>query len=113
VRTPEEVLQDHLRRARAGDVDGDIRVNYAPDVVLVDREKVRHGHEGVAEAARQLAQELPDASFEYVTTKVSGEIGCLQWKASASGASVEHGTDTFLIRDGLIRAQTWYYRVET
>jgi hypothetical protein len=51
-------------------------------------------------------------SFEFVTTHVAGEIGYLQWTASAAGAAVEHGTDTFVIRDGLIRAQTWYYRVE-
>lgn len=85
--------------------------NYAEDVILVDRETVRRGHEGVFDAARQLADELPDASFEYVTTQVAGEIAYLQWTATARGASVEHGTDTFVIRDGLIRAQTWYYRV--
>jgi hypothetical protein len=112
VRTPEDVLRDHLRRAKDGDLEGDIETNYAEDVVLIDRERVRHGHEGVADAARQLAQELPNASFEYVTTKVSGEIGYLQWTATADGASVEHGTDTYVIRDGLIRAQTWYYRVD-
>jgi hypothetical protein len=112
MRTPEEVLEDHLRRAKAGDVEGDIRANYAEDVVLIDREKVRHGHEGVLDAAKQLATELPGASFEYVTTHVADEIAYLQWKASADGASVEHGTDTFVIRDGLIRAQTWYYRVD-
>jgi hypothetical protein len=112
VRTPREILDDHLARALVGDVEGDVRANYAEDVVLVDREKVRHGHEGVFAAARQLAAELPDASFEYVTTHVAGEIGYLQWTASAAGAAVDHGTDTFVIRDGLIRAQTWYYRVK-
>jgi hypothetical protein len=111
MRAPEDVFEDHLRRAREGDVEGDVRENYAADVVLVDREKVRHGHEGVFDAARQLAAELPHASFEYVTTRVVGEIAYLVWTATAQGARVEHGTDTFVIRDGLIRAQTWYYRV--
>ena len=112
MRTPHQVLDDHLRRAKAGDVEGDVRANYADDVILIDRETVRHGHAGVLDAARQLAAELPDASYEYVTTHVHGEIGYLQWSATARGARVEHGTDTFVIRDGLIRAQTWYYRVE-
>ena len=112
VRTPAEVLEDHLRRAKAGDVAGDLRANYSDDVVLVDREGVRHGHEGVLDAATQLARELPDAAFDYVVTHVDGEIAYLQWRARASGASVEHGTDTYVIRDGLIRAQTWYYRVD-
>jgi ketosteroid isomerase-like protein len=112
MRSPDEVFHDHLRRASAGDVEGDIHANYAEDVVLVDREMVRHGHEGVRDAARQLAEELPEASFDYVTTHIDGEIAYLQWTARATGASVEHGTDTFVIRDGLIRAQTWYYRVD-
>jgi SnoaL-like protein len=113
VRSPIEVLDDHLRRAKEGDLEGDIGANYADDVVLIDRETVRRGHAGVRDAARQLAGELPDASYEYVTTHVDGEIGYLQWTATARGARVEHGTDTFVIRDGLIRAQTWYYRVES
>jgi hypothetical protein len=113
MRTPRQVLDDHLRRAKAGDIEGDVRANYADDVVLIDRETVRHGHAGVLDAARQLAAELPGASYEYVTTHVDGEIGYLQWTAIARGARVEHGTDTFVIRDGLIRAQTWYYRVES
>jgi hypothetical protein len=74
MRTPRQVLDDHLRRAKEGDLDGDVRANYAEDVVLIDREKVRHGHDGVLDAAGQLAGELPDASFEYVMTAVEGEI---------------------------------------
>jgi hypothetical protein len=113
MRTARQVLDDHLERAKAGDIEGDIEANYARDVVLVDRERVRHGHDGVRDAARQLAEELPDAEFEYVTTQVAGEVAYLQWKATATGAAVEHGTDTFVIRDGRIRVQTWYYRVES
>jgi hypothetical protein len=113
MRTTREVLDDHLRRAKEGDLDGDVRANYGEDVILIDREKVRRGHDGVRDAAGQLAGELPDASYEYVMTAVEGEYAYLQWTATARGARVEHGTDTFVVRDGLIRAQTWYYRVES
>ena len=113
MRSAAEVIEDHLRRAKEGDVEGDVRSNYAEDVILIDRETVRHGHAGVLDAARQLADELPGASYEYVTTHVAGDVGYLQWRATARGARVEHGTDTFVVRDGLIRAQTWYYRVES
>jgi hypothetical protein len=47
----------------------------------------------------------------YVTTHVSGEVGYLAWRAESDGSRVEYGADTFLIRDGLIQAQTLYYRV--
>jgi hypothetical protein len=56
---------------------------------------------------------FPAPRTSNVTTHVDGEIGYLQWTAPARGARVEHGTDTFVISDGPIRAQTWYYRVES
>jgi hypothetical protein len=110
-RSAEEVLHDHLRLRAAGDAETDVETNYAEDVVVVDRYEVRHGVEGVRDAAEQLAGDLPDATFEYVTTHVAGEIGYLEWRAVADGSVVRYGADTFVIRDGLIRAQTIYYRV--
>ena len=74
--------------AEEGDLEGDIGANYADDVILIDRETVRRGHAGVLDAARPLARELPDADYDYVTTRVEGEIGYLQWTATARGAGV-------------------------
>jgi hypothetical protein len=112
VRTPAEVFDDHLRRRRAGDVDGDVAANYAVDVVLVDLYGVRHGHEGVRRQAAQLERELPNASFEYSATHVAGDVAYLAWRAEADGAVVRHGADSFVIADGRIRAQTIFYRVQ-
>lgn len=111
VRSPTDVLHDHLRRRAAGDVDGDVEANYADDVLVIDRYQVRHGHDGVRAAAAQLAEELPNASFEYVTTHLVEGIGYLEWRAEADGSLVRYGADSFVITDGLIRAQTLYYRV--
>ena len=44
MRTPRQVLDDHLRRAKTGDIEGDVSANYADDVILIDRETVRRGH---------------------------------------------------------------------
>lgn len=110
-RSTEEVLHDHLRLRAAGELETDLADNYADDIVVVDRYEVRVGHDGVRDAAGQLAHELPGVTFDYVTTHVAGEVGYLEWRAHADGASVHYGADTFVVRDGLIRAQTLYYRV--
>jgi hypothetical protein len=111
-RSPEEVLHDHLRLRAAGEAEEDIATNYAEDVVVVDRHEIRHGHEGVRDAVAALAEHLPDARFEYVTTHIAGEIGYLEWCAEADGRHVQYGADSFVIRDGVIQAQTLYYRVQ-
>jgi len=42
---------------------------------------------------------------------VEGELGFLEWSARGSGAEVEDGADSYLIRDGRIVAQTIHYTV--
>src|SRR3712207_5649890 len=111
-RSTDEVLHDHLRRRAAGDVEGDVEANYARDVLVIDRYEVREGRDGVLAAAASLGEALPGATFRSVTTHVSEDVGYLEWTADSNGSGVRHGADTFVIRDGLIRAQTLYYRVE-
>ena len=99
-RSADEVFHDHLSRASAGDVEGDIQANYADDVVLIDRGTVRSGHQGTR-----------DATYTYRTTRVVGEVAYLEWAGESEATRVECGVDSFVIRDGLIRAQTIYYTV--
>jgi hypothetical protein len=106
-----EVFDDHLRRANEGDVEGDIETNYAEDVAFIDNGIVRIGRQGAREAAARLEADAPDATYAYVTVLVEGEIAYLEWTAKAHGVRIEIGVDSFVIRDGLIRAQTIYYRV--
>jgi hypothetical protein len=42
---------------------------------------------------------------------VFDELAYLEWTADSDGVRIEQGVDSFLIRDGLIRVQTIYYRV--
>lgn len=110
-RSADEVFHDHLSRASAGDVEGDIQANYADDVVLIDRGTVRSGHQGTRDAAAQLELDIPNATYTYLTTRVVGEVAYLEWAGESEATRVECGVDSFVIRDGLIRAQTIYYTV--
>lgn len=110
-RSTEEVFNDHLELARIGDVDTDVTRNFAHDCVLLTSIGVFRGHKGVHEAADLLHLELPNARYEYRTRLVHDDIAFLQWTAIADGARVDDGTDTFLIRDGVIQVMTFHYSV--
>lgn len=112
-RSAEDVLDDHLRESQSGSVEDDLARNYAEDVVLLTGRGVYHGHDGLRELARMLREELPDATFDYRTRLVAGEIGFLEWTALSENARVHDGADSYLIRDGRIVAQTIHYTVQT
>jgi len=110
-RPTSEVFDDHLERARQGDVEGDLEHNYAPDVVLLSVYGVERGRDGARRLADLLGRQLPSASFEYVLRQVEGEVALLEWTATAHGARVDDGVDSFVVRDGRIVAQTIHYTV--
>lgn len=112
MRSTEEVLRDHLARRTQGDLDGDIEANYAPDLVVLSKDGVFHGRDGIRCTAGILEQWLPDATFSYDLLQVDGELALLSWSAIArNGAATCHGADTFVVRGGRIVAQTIHYEV--
>lgn len=106
------MLDDHLRLAAEGRVDEDLERNYAPDVVVLIRDGVHHGHDGVRRLADRLEDELPDAAFTYTHVLAERRFGLLEWTAEADGARVRDGVDAFVIEDGRVVAQTISYSVE-
>lgn len=113
VRSAEEVFQDHLRESRDGSVDDDLARNYAEDLVVLTGTGIYRGHDGLRQLARRLREELANASFEYHTRLVAGEMAFLEWTAHSESAEVNDGADSYLIRDGRIIAQTIHYTVTT
>jgi hypothetical protein len=111
-RSTEAVFNDHLRAAKAGDVDGDIERNYARDVVLLTGVGVLRGQRGVRRSRALLAHDLPDGKYTYVTRLVDGEHAFLEWRAQGKAVEIDDGADSFVIRDGLIRLQTIHYTMK-
>jgi hypothetical protein len=109
VRATRAVIDDHLRRRLAGDVDGDIATNYDSDVVLLTGIGVLRGFDGVRRSAEVLARDLPDATFEILTVLDHGDVAFVEWRATSKHARCEDGADGFVVTDGRIRAQTIHY----
>lgn len=88
MRSVEEVLEDHLRRQLAYDLDGDVAANYAEDCIVVTSEGVFL------------------ARYTVLAKHYRGELALLEWMAERDGILLTEGLDTFLIRDGVIRVMT-------
>jgi hypothetical protein len=108
-RSAQEVLDDHLSTSLNGRVEDDLERNYAPDVVIVSNWGVKHGHDGLREMAKLLQSQLPECTFAYKLRLIEDDIGLLEWTGQSSAGSVHDGVDSYVIREGLIRAQTIHY----
>jgi ketosteroid isomerase-like protein len=109
-RTPQEVFQHHGEALMAGDLD-EIVADYSEDAVLITPAGVLRGKDGVREGFVKLLGDLPSAEWELPTTIFEGDLLFLEWKATSEKTKAEDGIDTFVFRDGLIRAQTVRYTV--
>ncbi len=111
-RTPREVLDDHLSLAASGDWRTDLERNVADDIVVLTGFGLFRGRDQVRVLAELLEAQLPEASFEYTTVMVHGDIAFLEWTADGPTTRVRDGADSFVIRGGKIVAQTIHYTVE-
>jgi ketosteroid isomerase-like protein len=110
-RTPQEVFQHHAEALMAGDIPGIVE-DYADDAVFITPDGVRRGKDGVREAFEKLLSDLPSAEWEVPTQVFEGDLLFIEWKATAQSSRAEDGIDTFVFRDGLIRAQTVRYTLQ-
>ena len=104
-RTPEEVFAHHARALGAGDLD-EIVADYADDAVVITPASTMRGKDGVQAAFTQLLSDVPNASWDLKTQIYEGEVLFLEWVADSASTRVDDGVDTFVFRNGLIRAQT-------
>lgn len=107
-RTPQEVFQHHAEALGAGDLDAIVE-DYADDAIFITPDGTLKGKNGVRQGFVKLLGDLPSASWEVPTTIFEGDVMLLEWRAESEATKADDGIDTFVFRDGLIRAQTVRY----
>ncbi|CDO85904.1 polyketide cyclase [Mycobacterium triplex] len=107
-RTPEEVFAHHGQALVAGDLD-EIVADYTDDSVLISPDGVARGKDGIRGVFVTLLRDLPNAAWELKTQLFDGDVLFLEWAAESATNRVDDGVDTFVFRDGMIRAQTVRY----
>jgi ketosteroid isomerase-like protein len=103
----QDVLDHHLKCFGQGDLKG-ILSDYAPGAVLFTPDGPLVG----ANAIRSLFQVMfaefgkPGAAFSMKQQSVQGDYAYILWTAETADNVYEMGTDTFVVRDGKILAQS-------
>ncbi len=103
-----DVVDNHLKCFGEGDLTG-ILSDYAPGAVMFTPEGPLRG----ADAMRPLFQAMmaefgkPGVVFSLKRQSVAGDYAYILWTAETADNVYEVATDTFIVRDGKIVAQSF------
>jgi len=103
-RTPKEIFQHHAEAMEAVDLNG-IATDYSEDAILITTAGVVRGKAGIRQAFEKMFSVLLNAKWDLKTHLFEDDILFLEWTADTADTKVS-GVDTFVFKDGFIRAQT-------
>ena len=108
-----DVLDRHLKSFADYDVDG-LLADYSADAVLFVPGGPLKGPDGIKPLFETLVSEFrkPGASFTMQQRWVDGDHAYILWSAETADNSYELATDTFIVRDGKIVAQSFAAKVK-
>ena len=103
-----DVLDHPLKCFGEGDLDG-VLSTYAPGAVLFRADGPLKGADAMRPFFQAMIAELgkPVATFSVNQESVEGEYAYIVWSAETADNVCEIGTDTFVVRDGKILAQSF------
>ena len=103
-----EVVDHHLKCFGEGDLNG-LLSDYAPGMVLFMPEGPLRGTGAIRPFFQALFAEFekPGAAFNLKQQSVEGDYAYILWTAETTNNVYELGTDTFIVRDGKIVAQSF------
>jgi ketosteroid isomerase-like protein len=103
-----DVLHHHLKCFGEGDLKG-ILSDYAPGAILFTPDGPLTGADAIRPLFQALIEEFgkPGATFSMKRQFVDREYAYILWAAETADNVYEVGTDTFVVRDGKIVAQSF------
>ena len=103
-----EVLTHHRSCIRTGDLSG-LMADFESDANLFTPTGVLHGSASIRQFFASLLQEFGEQgfSFELLRKEIEGDTAYLVWKAETAENRYDFATDTFVVRNGKIVAQTF------
>ena len=106
--TTEEVLKRHVQCFFEGDLEG-IVSDYSVDAVLFTPGGPLKGHDAIREFYRALIKEFgqPGTTFSMQLQSIEGEFAYAVWSAETADNVYEMATDTHVVREGKIIAQSF------
>ena len=106
--TTEEVLRRHLQCFFEGDLEGVVS-DYSADAVVFTPTGPLKGHDSIREFFRALINEFgqPGTTFSLQLQSIDGDFAYALWSAETADNVYEMATDTHVVRDGKIVAQSF------
>jgi ketosteroid isomerase-like protein len=103
-----DVLDHHLKCFGEGDLEG-ILSDYAPNAVMFTADGPLRGADAIRPLFQAMVAEFGKrgATFTMKQQFVEGDYGYILWSAETADNVYELGTDTFVVRDGKIMAQSF------
>ena len=103
-----DVLDHHLKCFEEGDLEG-ILSDYAPGAVLFTSDGPLKGTDAIRPLFQALVAEFgkPGATFRMKQQFIDGDYAYILWTAETADNVYEVATDTFVVREGKIVAQSF------
>jgi ketosteroid isomerase-like protein len=103
-----DVLDNHLKCFGKGDLKG-ILSDYAPGAVLFTSDGPLRGADAIRPLFQAMIAEFgkPGATFSMKQQSIEGDYAYILWTAETADNVYEMATDTFVVRDGKIVAQSF------
>ena len=110
--TTSDVLDNHLKCFGKNDLDG-VLADYSSDVVLFIPAGPLKGPDAIKLFFQAIFSEFakPGASFLMRQRYVEGDYAYILWSAETADNSYEAATDTFVVRNGKIVAQSFAAKI--
>ena len=108
--TTQDVLTHHSNAF--GDLDSTM-ADFTAESKLFTPEGLLRGPEAIRGFFEKLFEEFakPGASFEMLREEVDGEVAYIVWRAETADNRYELGTDTYVVQNGKVVAQTFAAKV--
>jgi ketosteroid isomerase-like protein len=106
--TTRDVIDHHLKAFGKRDLEG-VLSDYAPGAIFFTEQGPLEGVEAIRPLFQALIAEFekPGAAFSMRQQLIEGEYAYILWAAETVDNVYELGTDTFVVRDGKIVAQSF------
>jgi ketosteroid isomerase-like protein len=108
VPSTKDILDHHVRCFAAGDLEG-ILSDYAPEAVLFTPDGPLKGSDGMRPFFEAMLAEFgkPGTTHRMLHESIDGDYGYVLWTAETVDNVYELGTDTLVVRNGTIVAQSF------
>jgi ketosteroid isomerase-like protein len=110
--TTNDVVDQHLKCFRENDLDGAL-ADYSLDAVLFIPGRPLKGRDAIKPFFHALISEFakPGATFSVRQRSAEGDYAYILWSAETADNSYEAATDTFVVRNGKIVAQSFAAKI--